>query len=515
MIPRSWTLVLSLFGWPGALWHPTQSAAQSAPGQSTYAFQTGTRAVLTDVTVIDAKGNPVHGLPQAAFRVLDNKQPQVIASFEEHSGKVAATIPSASAAGVYSNDFLLHLPPVLNIVLIDIANLELADQMYLNDELTRFLNEQPEGKVLAIYLRAGSGCFLVQNFTSDRKLLLDAVRKAIPRFPPLGREYLTDATLFYQIVGSLNQLPGRKNVLWFSGGSTLFLNSNVIVVQNDAAWRGLYDALDQERIAVYPIDARGLITRPQQDVAMQHNAMDEVARSTGGRAFYNNNGLKEITEHLLDTDGSFYTLTYSPRNLRFDNKWHKVRVEVDGASYHLSYRSGYFADGSVREKDQTTSPRTHLLENGEKLEVSELRDRPIIFQASVLSASDPAVVNLDKASRPLPSPPRKKGSVRFLIHYRVPIDGLAVRPVNGKHQIVLGVAAFALSREGSRVEHKVERVTVTLPEDVNRRSPDPIGVDQQMDLSKNDKFLHLGVWDTVSGRFGTIEIPLEVPKPGK
>ena len=111
--------------------------------------------------------------------------------FEEHAGIRAASIQSTSAPGVYSNDYLLHLPPVLNIVLIDIANLEMADQMYLNYELTKFLNERPEGRPLAIYLRAGSGCFLVQNFTSDRKLLLNALHKAIPRFPPLEREYLT------------------------------------------------------------------------------------------------------------------------------------------------------------------------------------------------------------------------------------------------------------------------------------------------------------------------------------
>ena len=401
-------------------------------------------------------------------------------------------------------------------MLIDIANLELVDQMYLNDELTRFLNEQPEGQPLAIYLRAGSGCFLVQNFTSDRKLLLDAVHKAIPRFPPLGREYLTDFDTLHQIAASLSQVPGRKNVLWFSGGSTLFLISDVIALQNDAGWRGLYDVLDQERIAIYPIDARGLISEGRGlGVARQHLAMDEVAQSTGGRAFYNNNGLKEITEHLLDTDVSFYTLTYSPRNLRFDNKWHKVRVAVDGASYHLSYRSGYFADGSVRENYQTTRTRTRLLGNGEKQKVTELSDRPIIFQASVLPASEPVVANLDKTSGLLSLPPRKKGSVRFLIHYTVPIDTLAVEPVHGKYQVVLGVIAIALSLDGGRVEHKADQVTVTFPEDVLRSGPDPIGVDQQIDLSKNDRFLRLSVWDTVSGRFGSIDMPLGVPKPGK
>ena len=93
-------------------------------------------AVLTDVTVTDKNGNPVHGLPESAFRILDNNQPQTIASFEEHSGApapAAATMqPVAATKGVYSNEYLLHLPPVLSVVIIDIANLSIPEQMYLN-----------------------------------------------------------------------------------------------------------------------------------------------------------------------------------------------------------------------------------------------------------------------------------------------------------------------------------------------------------------------------------------------
>jgi hypothetical protein len=189
---------------------------------------------------------------------------------------------------------------------------------------------------------------------------------------------------------------------------------------------------------------------------------------------------------------------------------------VDGASYHLNYRSGYFADGSVGEKDQTDRPRTRLLSNGEKLQVSELRDRPIIFRASVVPASDPAVANLNKASGSLPLPQAKKGSVPFLIHYTVPMYALTMRVVDGKHKIVLGVAAIGLDRDGSTVEHKAEQITMTLPEDILRRSPDlPVTLDQRINLSEDDKFLHLGIWDVVNGRFGNIEIPIEVPKPGK
>jgi VWFA-related protein len=492
-----------------------QAQAQST-SQAPYTLQTDTRIVLTDVTVTDAKGNPVHGLQQSAFHIFDNNHPQALASFEEHNGIPAATVLPASTPGVYSNDYLLHLPPVLNIVLIDIANIGMADQMYLNYELTRFLNEKSDGQPLAIYLRAGSGTFLVQNFTSDRKLLLDAVHKAIPRFPPVGpREYLNDFDTLSQIAASLNQLPGRKNILWFSGGSTLYLFPDAVPLQSDAAWRALYDELDQERIALYPIDARGLTVGSGVGMMTQQGVMGEQAQATGGQAFYNSNGLKEITAYVLSSDSSFYTLTYSPHDLRFDNKWHKIRVAVDGG-YRLSYRSGYFADGSVRDAHPPPQSRTRLMANGEKLDVMETSGHPIIFQARVLSVSDPSFASRGKALASLQLPLPKKGTVPYSIRYTVPIDAFTVKPVDGKYRIVFDVVALMLNRDGGLEGNDGVQVTMTLPEPIFHSSPDlPITLDQPINLAKNARYLYLGVWDATSHRFGIVQTQVEVPKASR
>jgi hypothetical protein len=97
----------------------------------------------------------------------------------------------------------------------------------------------------------------------------------------------------------------------------------------------------------------------------------------------------------------------------------KVRIAVDGASYQLSYRSGYFADGSVRDKHEDGSPRAQLLGNGEKLEVNELRERPIIFKAIVLSELDDATTDPSKFPGlvRLPSPKKRIRS----IHHPIPV----------------------------------------------------------------------------------------------
>ena len=204
-----------------------QPATEASPDQPTFTLHTNTRLVLTDVTVTGRDGNPVHHLPASAFHVFDGNAPQTIASFDEHtSAEILAAAPAASSPqprGVYNNDFLLHPPPVLDVIILDITNLALEDQMYLSFQLTKFLKALPPGQQLAIYERTSSVAVLLQNFTSDRSLLLAAVRRGLPHLPPTGREYLTDLDTLQQIGAYLTGLPGRKNVLWFSGGSTLFL----------------------------------------------------------------------------------------------------------------------------------------------------------------------------------------------------------------------------------------------------------------------------------------------------
>ena len=65
----------------------------------------------------------------------------------------------SASPGVYSNESLQHLPPALNIIVIDITNLELPDQMYLYYELNQFIKNLPAGQPLAIYWQSGNPIF--------------------------------------------------------------------------------------------------------------------------------------------------------------------------------------------------------------------------------------------------------------------------------------------------------------------------------------------------------------------
>jgi VWFA-related protein len=487
-------------------------------GQAGYTLKANSRIVLTDVTVTDAKGNPVRGLPQSAFHVFDNKVPQSIGSFEEHQAPVSASILPVTKSGVYSNDYISHLPPVLNVIVLDITNLDIPDQMWLNHELTQFLNDVPNREPLAIYLRSEDNCFLLQNFTSDRALLVDALHKAIPRFPPPSREALNDFDTMRQMAIYLGQIPGRKNVIWFSGGSSLFLRPDAgSVVFENADWRNLYDELERERIAVYPVDARGLTVTNRPGMIEQHMVMADVANATGGQAFYDTNGMIESANQVLNIGGSFYTLTYSPKNFQFDNKWHNVHVTLDGEAYHLSYRSGYFADGSVGSSEQPAKSRTRLMQNGQKVEVFQpLSSAPIIFEANVTPIHDPALATLPPPSAALPStplPPTTKGRTRYLIRYSLPLDALTLQEIDGKKIVTFGIAAIAFNRDGETIVRDSERATMTLNQNSLSKHPDGrIRIDKLIDLQKGDDYLYLAVWDVTSHRLGTLQIAVSVPK---
>lgn len=503
----------------------SNGGSTNAAQQPGYTFQAGTRIVLTDVTVTDRNGNPVHGLKASDFQIFDNNRPQALASFEEYTTTPVAPIEQASTSpGVYSNEFLLHLPPVLNIIVIDITNLDLVDQMYLYYELNRFVKNLPAGQPLAIYWQSGAGHLMFQSFTTDRELLLAAVRRAIPRFPPPDRGYSIDSDFvtLQAIAGDFAQYPGRKNILWFSGGSTLFLHPDPMAFPNPDRLRSTYDALEASRIAIYPVDARGLfyvapLSAEDSLLFQQQGLMKDIANATGGTAFYNNNGLDKIAARWLDNGGSFYTLTYSPSDLRYNNKWHKVKVKLNGdaAGYTLSYRHGYFADGSTGGIQRPEKLRRILLKDGEEaITAPDIQSLPIIFEAHVAPVSgtaDTTDVSTPTASVAIQAP--KKRTIPYSIHYSIPSSALTPKVADGKTQYHIGVAVIAFNDRGSVETHLADRFTLVPNQgDLHLHPNAHVWLDQQINLRKGQTYLDFVVWDLATGRLGTLQVAMKAER---
>jgi len=72
------------------------NAGPAAPG---YTLHANARAVLTDVLVLDRKGNPVRNLPASAFHLYDDTQPQKIATFQEYGRRLTCSRCAADRDG--------------------------------------------------------------------------------------------------------------------------------------------------------------------------------------------------------------------------------------------------------------------------------------------------------------------------------------------------------------------------------------------------------------------------------
>jgi VWFA-related protein len=508
MIPRLLpVLCVVLWVLDASLPAMAQASSGSTTSQSEYVLQANSRVVLTDVTVTDKQGNPVHGLKASDFRIFDNKEPEDIASFAEHSkDNTPPARQLASAAGVYSNDYLVHPPRVLNILFLDLTNISIEDQMYLNYQLGKLFDALRPEDPIAIYARTGGASILLQGFTSDRALLRAAVQKVIPRFPPHGREYMDDIQTLEQIEAYLGEIPGRKNVLWFSGGSTFYLRPDVDALRMQRGWQVIYDELEAHRIAIYPIDVRGLTVTGSPIMLAQHAIMSHVAEATGGRAVYDANGFFQAAGEIVHDDGEYYTLTYSPKDFQFNNKWHKVIVTTPEINYTLSYRRGYFADGTNPVQQRPSSrPRTQLLAGGETAKDLPTRIMPIIFQASVQEGAAPLPVNL---TGNIERPKQPKKTAPFTVHYSLPLDAFTIASEHGKSTVKCGTVVIAFNSNGTIIAHHAEEITFTLKDEAAR---EPAGkvlpVDVEVDLARGDAYLYVAAWDVTSKPLGTLEIP--------
>ena len=495
----------------------TISSAQTpAPGQPIppgYTLHVGTRVVLTDVTVTDSHGNPVHGLDRSAFSVLDNGKPQGIASFVEHT---AAEVPQWNPhprPGEFSNGYLQHPPPASNVLLLDITTIHIEDQMYLLEQLEKFLGAVQPNELMAVYTRAGDSVVLLQDFTSDPTLLREAVARAIPRLQQPGSWAANEMDTLLQMVTLLRPYPGRKNLMWFSGGSNLALMADAGEVPAFVNMQPIYDALEIGRIAVYPIDARGLTYAETDRMAWQQILMQETAQATGGQAYFNSNGLRQIAARIVDTGADFYTLTYSPSNPAFDNKWHKVKVVVrsGGEEYQLSYRRGYFDDGNNLALPAATRTALRPASSTGTDAVPDVLKAPLLFSATVLPAA-PAAQAAPVSYPVMTTVAPRKNETTYDIHYSLRAADL-VQSAGAQPHVTLGTGVVAVNRLGSTVARQMKKVQLGMDPDKLRSYPNgQVEFDLEINLPKGDDFLYLTVWDGSTGRVGMIQAPLSVPK---
>lgn len=185
-----------------------------------------------------------------------------------------------------------------------------------------------------------------------------------------------------QLARVLSGFPGRKNVVWLTAEfpfglvpedtnmsdaelladlpSKANVKNNVIVNGGGnalAALRGRYDqpireaqaALATAGIALYPVDMRGLMARGI-DVNVT-SSLQEIATQTGGKAYVNQNEIKNGIALAVADEKASYSLAYYPENKKWDGKFRTIKVKLAQGGRELRYRKGYYAFDPTQVKN--------------------------------------------------------------------------------------------------------------------------------------------------------------------
>lgn len=561
------------------------------PAANLPTFQSKVSEVLVDVVISDAKDEAVSGLAKKDFEVLEDGKAQTISLFEEHKGvRIKPAKLPPMPPDVYTNFPPLKATDSVNVLLLDALNTQVSDQSYVRAQLTRYLNTVQPGTRLAVFVLT-SRLRMIQSVTTDSALLLAALNNqklesgpqqsamllsgaendansaytaevmnnlagetdvALTAMAPRGFAYMTQNKLdtrvettlqaLQQLARYLAGIPGRKNLIWFSGSFpiSVFPDANAAdsfqsVRQFGGEVQRTATLLTVAQVAIYPIAAEGLVSDSQfaatanrigETRALQtspdfgdsgkrnanYESMQTLADDTGGKAFYNTNGLDDALARAINYGSHYYTLSYSPNNKKMDGKYRRIQVKVSG-KYKLAYRRGYYADNARDfriKKDMVTDPLRPLMQRG-------LPDfSQILYKVRVTRFSpQPA----PEAVRAGDNKEFKEAFTRYVAEFAIAAGDVAFEAASdGQRRGELEVMLVAYDRDGTALNWIARKQGISLTRQnyatalaAGLQLHYEIDVPSEM-LSKDNVYLRTGVYDLRSSNAGTLEIPLHPAK---
>jgi len=381
---------------------PTASAA--VPGGVT--FSSTSSLVIVDVTAKDPKtGQTLDDLTEKDFTVLEDGKPQKISVFE-HEKLSLDPEPPPPPPTLESKLELPEDPKTmittegpgkvqyhdkrLLVLFFDFSNMQVPDELRAQEATLKFIDSQMTQSDLMAILLFTTTVQVKTDFTADR----DQLKTVIEHLPigdqtdlsdvadtgddngeDTGAAFVADETEFNifntdrklaaieDAVHKLAQLPEKKVLIYVTGGISK------TGIDNQAQLEASINAAVKANVAIYPIDARGLMADPPGGAASkgasrgsgifngsQYNSqraginnsqetLATLAADTGGKVFLDSNDLSLGIVQAQQQFRSYYILGYYTTNGALDGKYRKITVKLKSdAVAKLEYRQGYYAN---------------------------------------------------------------------------------------------------------------------------------------------------------------------------
>jgi VWFA-related protein len=316
----------------------------------------GPRVITQNVVVTDKSGQPVSGLQEQDFTLLDNKRPKKLASFRAVDG------PSAEL-------------PVRLILVVDEVNDTFTNVANERTYVGKFLQTN-DGKLAlptSLAFFSDSGAVLGREPSTDGKALFTELNSDKNSLRVIGRSegvygagdrLQLSLRALQGLIRAETAQPGRKLVVWISPGWPLFAGAgqqeNITQKTQQQVYTTIVNLSAQLRDAgitlynVNPLGAANIrdtfvyeeflkgVSKPSKaqfgDLGLQ-----VLAQQSGGLVFAASNDLSgEIAKCVTDAK-AFYVISFAADPSDEKNDYHALEIKLGKAGMTARTRTGYYA----------------------------------------------------------------------------------------------------------------------------------------------------------------------------
>ncbi|HWR17406.1 MAG TPA: VWA domain-containing protein [Terriglobales bacterium] len=527
-------------------------------------FSSRTELVLVPVVVHDGNGGHVPGLTANQFELLDNNKSRSLKVFEEVKPEVSTT--NALRNDREFGNYVLDQKSArrVTIIVLDVLNTPRLEQLRARNAVIRYLKDHVSNtEPTSLMVLSRNGLRQIHGFSTNMEVLARSVKQAKSELsnadvgPFAQSESLGETGGLFSEVQALDQIvadkvnkgyeslkqresinitsaafeviaraytgvPGRKALLWVTGGFELPLSRSPIRADTmvsyenfeyedrtrlEQAWRGLASA----NISVYPIDIIGMANDPaikftsmglvmskndprteggskSEDVVFDPRKYHQdtyraFATATGGSECINQNDIANCMQHAVDDSENYYLLGfYLPKEDR-NTGMRKLSVKVSVPKVDLRYRKNYDSSGDFQ--------------GGKKQELAKVYSSPL----------DYTDLNVDVKLGDTVA----KGSKRVLpVVISLPPSSFSV-DYNQANLSAMEFSAAAFDSKGKAVATLLQNVRGNLkPETAALLQKSGFQHKLQLELPPGTYELKCVARDTVTGKIGSVTTQIQV-----
>jgi VWFA-related protein len=315
-----------------------------------------------------------------------------------------------------------------------------------------------------------------------------------------GHETQVSLATLKSAVQRMAATPGQRSIILVSPGfynpdqlpeqmeiADQALHSGVIISALDA--RGLYTVMPDISAsrAPSPSIAGPMMQYMHQEALADEDVMSELAYATGGTFVHNSNDFEGGLRRLATRPEYSYLLAFSPQDLKFDGRFHNLKVTVKGQKLNIQARKGYYAPRQATNAAEQAKQQIR----DEVFSQEELHDLPVELHTQFFKTSG--------------------NDAKLSVLVRLDVRHLHYRKADGRNNNSVTVTAVLFDRNGNFVSGNQKTLEMHWKDEtLGTKLASGVTLKSSFDVKPGSYMVRLVVRDEegqLTAQNGAIEIP--------